>query len=544
MKKISLTLIICCVILTLHAQTFVSTTPSNKNVILEEFTGRICSNCPAGHRVAGEIANANQGRVFLINIHTGDFAPTTHPNYNTPFGAEIASKAGANFFPSGTVNRHLFSGQNTVLNGSRWLNSTNTILNESSYVNIAAQSTINSVTRELVVNVEIYYTGNSPVVTNKLNVALLQNNMLGAQTGMNGNPSQIINGKYNHQHMLRHLLTGQWGEDITPATQGTFISKQYTYTVPAHLNGIDYDLPDLEIVVFIAEGEQEIITGVKSSMNEVENIAEFIAANNNVTNPMLYHITGDLTFVFRSGANMYVQDETGGLLIYDNGNIITEKYEEGDIIHGIYGTYTLQNGISQMIPLKNTESAKNNTGEVIPLIATVAEIINDYQTYESKLVRINNVILTEDHTFTATASNVNFTQDTNEMQCYNLHRTLDMALEEGMDVDIIGFVLRDDDVFRIAPRGNEDVIIEQAVVENNKLSVNIYPVPVNNTLVIETGNFNPERIEIFSYNGQILYIHDNPRTKESVDVQYLDAGIYFVRVFSGKDIVVRKFVKQ
>jgi len=47
MKKISsIFILICLVIFTLHAQTFVSTTPSNKNVIFEEFTGKNCGYCP------------------------------------------------------------------------------------------------------------------------------------------------------------------------------------------------------------------------------------------------------------------------------------------------------------------------------------------------------------------------------------------------------------------------------------------------------------------------------------------------------------------
>ena len=52
------------------------------------------------------------------------------------------------------------------------------------------------------------------------------------------NPSAILpNGNYNHQHMLRHLLTGQWGDDITNTTTGSFFTNTYTYTIPNDLNG-------------------------------------------------------------------------------------------------------------------------------------------------------------------------------------------------------------------------------------------------------------------------------------------------------------------
>jgi hypothetical protein len=70
----------------------------------------------------------------------------------------------------------------------------------------------------LTVTVESYYTGTSPVATNKLNVALLQNNTLGPQTGGN------MGNNYNHQHRLVHMLTGQWGTTISSTTTGSFIS--------------------------------------------------------------------------------------------------------------------------------------------------------------------------------------------------------------------------------------------------------------------------------------------------------------------------------
>ena len=61
------------------SQTFVSTTPENKNVILEEFTGITCVYCPDGHRIAQDLHDANPNDVFLINIHTGGYASPQGP---------------------------------------------------------------------------------------------------------------------------------------------------------------------------------------------------------------------------------------------------------------------------------------------------------------------------------------------------------------------------------------------------------------------------------------------------------------------------------
>ena len=220
------------------AQTIVSTSAQNKKVILEEFTGVNCVYCPQGHAIANTIKNANPSNVFLINIHVGGYSTPTagQPDFRTTFGTAINNQAGVAGYPAATVNRTQFSGlaQNggtgTAMNRNNWTTAVNQTLAQSSYVNVATTASINVNTRLLTVFVEAYYTGNSPVTSNRLNVALLQNNTLGPQTGGN------LGSNYNHQHRLIHMLTGQWGETYTTTTAGTLITRTYTYTLPASYN--------------------------------------------------------------------------------------------------------------------------------------------------------------------------------------------------------------------------------------------------------------------------------------------------------------------
>ncbi len=244
-------------------QTIVSTTPENQKVILEEFTGINCVFCPQGHAIAKAIQNNNPGNVFLINIHTGGFANPSagQPDFRTPFGASIAGQSGLTGYPAGTVNRHYFPGQSqnggtgTAMSRNQWTSAANQTLANASYMNMAVEADLDVVTNEITVHVEAYYTGDSPEAENQLNVALLQNNTFGPQTGGNaGN-------EYEHEHRLVHMITGQWGEVVSPTTNGTFIDRTYTYTVPADYNDIAVDIADLELVVFMTETNQEIISG-------------------------------------------------------------------------------------------------------------------------------------------------------------------------------------------------------------------------------------------------------------------------------------------
>jgi hypothetical protein len=245
------------------AQTIVSTNPENKKVILEEFTGIYCVYCPQGHAIAQAIQDANPGEVFLINIHTGGYANPSgnDPDYRTPFGAAIAAQSNLVGYPAGTVNRHYFPGsaQNggtgTAMSRGAWTARSNETLGLASYLNMAVEAEIDIQTNEMIVHVEAFYTGSSPESTNKLNVALLQNNTFGPQTGGNaGN-------QYRHMHRLIHMITGQWGDDVSPTTAGSFIDRTYTYSIPPDHNGIPIEILDLELVVFMTETTQEVISG-------------------------------------------------------------------------------------------------------------------------------------------------------------------------------------------------------------------------------------------------------------------------------------------
>ncbi|MEZ4837855.1 Omp28-related outer membrane protein [Flavobacterium sp.] len=246
-----------------NSQTFVSTTPENKKVILEEFTGVNCVYCPQGHAIANSIKNANPDNVFLINIHVGGFATPSagQPDFRTPFGTAIANQSGLTGYPAGTVNRSVFSGLSqgaagtTAMNRGNWNNAANQTLPQSSYVNVGVQGVIDVQTRQLTVTVEVYYTGNSPVSTNKLNIALLQNNTLGPQTGGN------MGNNYNHMHRLVHMLTGQWGTDITTTSTGSFYTQTFNYTIPAAYNSIPAEIGEMELVAFVTETQQKIISG-------------------------------------------------------------------------------------------------------------------------------------------------------------------------------------------------------------------------------------------------------------------------------------------
>jgi len=236
------------------SQTIVSTDVENKNVVLEEFTGLHCSYCPQGHAIAEGILEDHSDDVFIINIHAGGFSipDDDEPDFRTDFGNAFAAKAGVTGYPSGTVNRHVFSGNHTALGRGQWSAAANQILGQTSYVNVGIETEINRATRIATIHVEIYYTENSPESINRLNIAVLQDSTIAPQVNGGNN--------YNHMHRLIDMPLGQWGMELKTTTKETFIDKTFTFTIPANTRDVPIILNHLQFVAFVAETQQEIIS--------------------------------------------------------------------------------------------------------------------------------------------------------------------------------------------------------------------------------------------------------------------------------------------
>ena len=139
----------------------VTTEPTYKSSVIEEYTGIHCGNCPDGHRKASELAHSMPGDVFIVAIHAGGYAePAGHEqNYITAEGKALHDHYGINAYPCGITSRR-DTGKGLVIGRSEWGPSSKIIVKEISPVNLAAACTFDESTRELAVETEGYFTDN------------------------------------------------------------------------------------------------------------------------------------------------------------------------------------------------------------------------------------------------------------------------------------------------------------------------------------------------------------------------------------------------
>lgn len=551
--------------------TIVSLTPSNRNVLLEEYTGINCGYCPDGHRIANEIMAANPGRVCVINIHQGTYAANT---YTTQFGNALANQTGLNGYPAGTVNRHVFSGSATYLDRGQWTAAANNIMNMASPVNIAAEGTLDWDTRTLNVRVQLYYTASQSVSSNALNVAIIQDNVLGQQSGMSYNPNQVVGNQYNHMHMLRHLVTGQWGETINTITPGTLVEKNYEYVIPAQLgspNAINAVLQNLNFIAFVCEGHQEVLTSIEIPIQHLNinltgydarilNITEVKNTEcNNKTNAFFEfkNISSEtltsLTYTYTIGGVSHSVDLNDCSIAPLATSII--ELPELEVQPGTNNTLKIQ--ITKMNNQDVTTTAKSLTIKKNVFSAggnMTFKLVTDRYASETTFKFFDpdgNVVLSGGPWSNLSSNGTTvreFEFNPSTTGCYRLevYDSYGDGLNSGAGagyfqlLDAEGSqIFRDNGKFGSQATYMIDVLYPAGIEEYTTGSV-IYPNPATDVINIRTSD-NVERIELYNMQGQLVKMEMNV---ENISVRDLTNGVYMLKLTTDKGTSMHKIVKK
>lgn len=232
------------------AQTLVSDQPQNRTVLLEEYTAINCGNCPVGHALAEDLLLAYPGSLTVVAVHGGGLADPGQgqPDLRTSWGASLWSHYGVNSQPRGAINRIPVNSQ-TVISTSGWTTAVNNALALPSPVNIGVASAFDPGPRTLTVDVELFYTADSPGGSDRITVELKENHIIGYQQDyQNG-----AHADYDHVHALRACITDLWGDEVNTTDQGALVARSYSFTVPEA-----WDIANCEVVAIVSEYQGEI----------------------------------------------------------------------------------------------------------------------------------------------------------------------------------------------------------------------------------------------------------------------------------------------
>jgi len=210
-----------------------NTVTHQRKVLVEDYTGHRCGNCPAAALVAEQLEKDNKGKVFVVAVHAGFFSNTnaSYPtSYTTTAGNEWDGASGFDVSksgnPNGMVNRKAYDGS-LLQKETKWPSSVAQALTDTCFLTLSMDKNYDEANRKLSISVKSKFIREYPRAT-KVSVILLEDSIIGPHLDYSKSPSYIPD--YVFMHMLRGSLNGAWGDDVKSGAAMMNDSVINTYT--------------------------------------------------------------------------------------------------------------------------------------------------------------------------------------------------------------------------------------------------------------------------------------------------------------------------
>lgn len=201
-------------------------------VLIEEFTGQQCTNCPDGHRALQEILASLGDSVVPVSIHASALAMNPPRGMKTEQGEEYYKAAGSPALPSAVVNM-----QTSPLQIPAWGSAINQIIMTPTPYTVKATPTVNEA--DGTYDIKVAFSAGEDF-EGKLLVWVLENDIVAYQLD---NGVGISN--YVHNHVFRAAAPDTWGEDVTLKAH---TPQTRTYSVPIQTA---WDMDNVYVVAFL-----------------------------------------------------------------------------------------------------------------------------------------------------------------------------------------------------------------------------------------------------------------------------------------------------
>ncbi len=211
-------------------------------ILIEDFTGQRCINCPTGTEIINGIVDTyGEDNVIAVGIHSGPLGfagnsktvglmTDTGNEYYTRWDKE--NKMGQ---PWVVFNRKTSPDSHY----NNWAAMVGTIISEKANLSVKIANAYDAASRTLTTTVGA--DGVNGTVNGKLQVWIVEDGVKALQMMPDGKSNK----EYIHNHVFRAAVNGTWGEDVT-VKEGETTTKQYSYVLPETWNA-----DNIAVVAFV-----------------------------------------------------------------------------------------------------------------------------------------------------------------------------------------------------------------------------------------------------------------------------------------------------
>lgn len=233
-----------------------------RNVLIEEFTGASCTNCPDGHATVASIETSNPDRVVAIAYHTyqgsgkgGIFAPVHKPEASSKYDFRdsaatqiaVGIYGGFTSIPLAGIDRTPVGG--TLLIGrAQWPAEVTNRLSISPAANISLNSSYSATDNKVTLKVKINYT-KAIAGKNVLTLGVLESGIVDAQEY-----PDHVDPDYVHNHVFRKCLSLFNGNPVLDNLTTKEAGRVYEYTLRFTPED-NWNLDNCNIIAFLSKNE-------------------------------------------------------------------------------------------------------------------------------------------------------------------------------------------------------------------------------------------------------------------------------------------------
>jgi hypothetical protein len=235
--------------------------PNNKNVLILEFTGWQCGNCPKAHHTVHELEKLYpEGHIVAVGIHAGSYAvPFDGPDFRTEVSTQLEQEfqAGLAGFPIGIVNMKKIDGS-FLAYVSAWEKEVFKEAILEKQVDIQLDAKYSNSTKDIKVNVAVDYLQPSLSGSN-LSVYLVQDSIIAKQKNDELKPPMVED--YVHMNVLRESFNGVWGVPVNASSN----TREFTMNIA---DKPDWKPENLRVVAFVHDykGTREVFQAVQTKL--------------------------------------------------------------------------------------------------------------------------------------------------------------------------------------------------------------------------------------------------------------------------------------
>lgn len=257
-----------------------------------------------------------------------------------------------------------------------------------------------------------------------------------------------------------------------------------------------------------------------------------------------YELTSEAVLTFQQSYRnqKYIQDNTGAILIDDDGGAITSTYNLYDGVSGITGTLGEYNGMLQFIPNADPGAATSTGNTVTPQVITLAQFNSNFEDYEAELVTINNATFTDAGGTFATGTLYEMTDGSAKASANFRTNFYDADYIGGTiptNANITALCVENSSGITFTARNLADIDVIVGLNEINENLISVYPNPSSglfNIYVNENVN-----IEVLDIAGKVL---QTKNVYSNTTISISDAGVYFLRFSNKNGSIVRRIIVE